>query len=223
MKSLFKVLSVVIVIACVTFMGVSIAAYFGRAEPMAEARTPEMAQYTFEQSGGTRPTWTVTSRTGEKKNLGTFKNGYEAITKAHKDLTDRLNQESGNLKTEIGKIKAADGQVAAFTASQTMDEKAMQDRITELQQLNAEYEQQLLKKSEELQALSVKSKAIRDETALRRTDVMRLSNELGEARTDVYRLTELKRQLTDLLVRLQIDGNALGERQSQLRDQLGEQ
>lgn len=220
MKSLFRILAVLMVSACVTFMGVSIAVNFGRAEPLAEMQTPEMTKYGFEQTGGASGTWTVTRRTGDKGNVGTFKTGYEALVKAHKDLADVLNQETKLFRDEHQKLKAADGQVAVFTASQGQDEAAMVARSGELQQLSVQYEAELLKKSEELQSMSVQSRAIRDETALRRTDVLRLRNELEEARTDAFRLTELRRTLTDELVRLQLDKRTLSERTSQIRSQL---
>ena len=219
MKSIFKVMAVLIMAASVSFMGVSIAAYFGRAEPFAEMQSSEMQGYNFERGGGAKPTWTVTRRTGDKGSVGTFSTGYEALVKAHKDYADSTNRDGQTDRDAVSKLRAQDGQLAVFTASQAMDTKAVDGRITELQEFSRQDETELLKKSEELQSLSVKSKVIRDETALRRTDVVRLSNELEEVRTDVFRLAEQRRLLTDQLLRLQLDSHSLAERRVQLQKQ----
>lgn len=74
----------------------------------------------------------------------------------------------------------------------------------------------LLMKSGTLQDLSVKGREIRDETAQRRTDVLRLQHELEEIRTDLYRLTAIRRDLMDRLLRTQIENQELTDRTSQL-------
>ena len=80
----------------------------------------------------------------------------------------------------------------------------------------------LLQQSQALQKASVDSKVTRDEVARRREDVIRLQNELEEIRTDIYRLVELRRDLTDQLVRLQLDNQSLEERKNQLVNQSGQ-
>ena len=222
-SSIFKILAVIVMVGSVTFMGVSIAAYYGHPEPLSEMISPALQDdYTFERNPGENPTWTVILRVGDKKgNVGSpVPSPYEAIVNAHKDLERRMREESSAASTELQRLKDPAGELASFTTNQLQDEQAIEARIKVLQQLAVQYQAELLKKSEELQALSVESKKIRDETAERRTDVVRLQNELEEARTDQFRLTEQIRTLTDQLVRLQLDNHALAERQSQLEGQL---
>lgn len=221
-SSIFKVLAVMVMVGSVTFMGASIAAYYGHPEPTSEMSSPQLQDYTFERNPGENPTWTVILRVGPNKgNVGSpAKTPYEAIVTAHKDLENRMRQEATAASTELQRLKDPAGELATFTTNQQQDEQAMEARIAELQQLSVRYQADLLKKSEELQALSVESKKIRDETAKRRTDVVRLHNELEEARTDQFRLTEQIRTLTDQLVRLQLDNQALTDRQKQLEEQV---
>lgn len=218
-SSIFKVSAVVIMVVSVAFMGMAIAAYYGRPDTASAMTAPEMQDYTFERvvGEGGSVTWNVTRRVGDKGTVGTFKNAYEALVKAHADLVSRMNTETGEANTRLEALKEP---LERGKASQVDDEKAMKARLAQLQQLSQQFQGQLLKKSEELQALSVQSKAIRDETALRRTDVVRLRNELEEARTDLYRLNDLKRTLTDRLLRLQLDNQALTDRRAQLSEQV---
>ncbi len=218
MKSLiFRVLAVVIMVVSVAFMGTSIAAYYGRADAAAAMISPELHDYTFERNPGENVTWTVTRRIGDKQPVGTFPTAYEALVKAHQDLVSRKNTEASDASAKRQEIA---GPLEKFKTSQEQDREAMNARIAQLRQVSAQFETELLKKSEELQALSVQSKTIRDETAVRRTDVVRLRNELEEARTDLFRLTEIRRILTDRLLRLQLENEALAERMGQVQQQV---
>ena len=49
--------------------------------------------------------------------------------------------------------------------------------------------------------------------------MQRLQNELEELRTDRFRLEELRRVLTDRLVRLQLENSALDKRLEQIQGQ----
>lgn len=221
-SSIFKASAVVIMVVSVAFMGMSIAAYYGRPDAASAMIAPEMQDYTFERAVGENITWNVTRRVGDKGSVGSFKTPYEALLKAHADLVNRKNSEASEAKTRLDALKDPAGQIATFKASQEQDEAAMRARAAALQQVVQQFEGELLKKSDELQALSVQSKSVRDETALRRTDVIRLRNELEEARTDLYRLTEIRRVLTDRLLRLQLDNQALADRKSQLDQQVAQ-
>lgn len=218
MKSLiFRVLAVVIMVVSVAFMGTSIAAYYGRADAAAAIVSPELQDYTFERNPGENVTWTVSRRIGDKGSVGTFPTAYAALVKAHQDLVSRKNTEASDASAKRQEIA---GPLEKFKTSQEQDREAMNARIAQLRQVSAQFETELLKKSEELQALSVQSKTIRDETAVRRTDVVRLRNELEEARTDLFRLTEIRRVLTDRLLRLQLENEALAERRGQVQQQV---
>ncbi len=219
-NSIFKVLAVFLMVVSVTFMGASIAAYYNRPEVTSEMVAGPMKDYTFTRNPGENPTWTVTRRIGDKGSVGNFKTPYEALVKAHQDVVTRKNGEAGEASTKLQALKDAAGPLETFRISQEQDRLAMNKRVADLRTVSTTFDQALLKKSEELQALSVQSRVIRDETAVRRTDVVRMRNELEEARTDLFRLNEIKRVLTDRLLRLQLDNQALEERKNQLESQV---
>ena len=109
-----------------------------------------------------------------------------------------------------------DEQRTFFSASQEQDTLAIADRVKELIAYSDQAIATLQDRSLELQGLSVKSKATREETADLRTDVVRLDHELEEARTDLFRLKAIRRDLTDRLVRLEIENQELTQRQAQV-------
>ncbi|MCA9034916.1 MAG: hypothetical protein KDA91_07300 [Planctomycetaceae bacterium] len=220
-NSIFKVMAVIMTVVSVTLAGMAWVANFNSPHHLSEMSTEPMQDYTFEKGVGIEPTWTVTRRVGEPGTLGSpSPNPYEAIIKAHKDLQSRKQAATTEANDRVALLTNADnGLIPSFKASQEQDQAAMTVRRQQLEQALTQVKAQLLKLSEELQALSVQSKAIRDETDVRRTDVSRLRNELEEARTDLYRLDQLKRELTDRLVRLQIENQTLNERQEQLSSQ----
>ena len=220
-KSIFRFLAVMVTTLSVAFLGTSIVAWVVYPEPLSEMSSPLLQDYTFEDSGGASRTWTVTRRVGDKGSVGSgLKSAHEAVLKAYQDLASRSNQESSAAGAELQRLRDPAGELAMFRAAQEQDTAAMRAQMAELQTLSGQYTAQLLQKSEELQALAVQSKSIRDETAARRTDVVRLQHELEEARTDLFRLNESIRTLTDQVVRLQLENQSLSDRRNQLQGQL---
>jgi hypothetical protein len=110
----------------------------------------------------------------------------------------------------------ADSEATLFEASQAQDVTAMKERAAQLKVAADQLATLLQTRSEELQALSVKSRETREETAARRTDVLRLRHELEEARTDLFRLTAIRRDLMDRLVRIEIENQGMKDRHAQL-------
>jgi chromosome segregation ATPase len=117
-----------------------------------------------------------------------------------------MSTETTRLTTEVTK----------FTANQQTDTVAVKQRIEKLKTQADAMAAVVQQKSDELQAMSVKSREIRDETAERRTDVLRLRHELEELRTDLFRLTAIRRDLTDRVLRLEIENQELQDRNAQL-------
>ncbi len=217
---IFKVFAVFITVVAVAMMGTSLATFFVHPDVRAEMNTPAMLNYTFEEVPGETPQWTVTRRfstdaadPAARGSVGTVKSPYEALIKAHGDLKNYLSQQTGTMSTEK---TAADEQAKLFAASQEQDVAAIAQRAEQLKTAADQLAVALQGRSEDLQALSVKSRETREETAARRTDVLRLRHELEEARTDLFRLTEVRRNLMDRLVRLEIENQELVNRQSQL-------
>jgi hypothetical protein len=112
--------------------------------------------------------------------------------------------------------KTVDEQRAFFTASQEQDKLGIETRIQELKAFSDRELDTLQARSKELQDLSVKSIATREETEDRHKDVDRLNHELQEARTDLFRLNVIRQDLTDRLVRLELENQELVSRKAQL-------
>lgn len=220
MVNFFKVLSVFVTVVAVALMGIAISTFTVAPDLRAEMNTPAMQNYTFEQSSGEDPKWTVTRRFStnpadpdERGSLETVSSGIEAVNKAHQDLRQQLGTKTTAYTDDTAK-QVADAD--RYKASQAQDVAALNARIQELTAQSTTIADAVQMKSQQLQALSVQSKAIRDETAARRTDVLRLRHELEELRTDLFRLTAIRRDLTDRLLRVEIENQELSDRKAQL-------
>lgn len=213
MKTFFpKFVAVLLAISSVAFMGVAIAAYFGRPNPVAEMGAEEIGDYNFQLTPGEEGTWTVTPSVGTNPTAKTFKNPYAAVDFAHSDKTSRLTTETNEMNTLTEQLRA---QIQQVRAGQGEDVAAIQKRIDRLDQYVNDANQVLMQKSLELQKLSVETADIRRQTSKRREDVKRLQTELDELRTDKFRLEEILVVLTDRLVRLQLENQALEQRLAQ--------
>ena len=222
MKSLiFKVSAVFVAVVSVALMGASLSVYFVHPDATSEINTPAMLNYSFEQTTGENPTWTVKRRfsidpaaPAERGQVGSYKTAYEAITKAHEDLATQMGRQKGekvSLKTIV------DQQLIGFKASQEQDVTAIGDRVAMLRAGAEQWQTAVQARSDEAQAISVSTLEVRNETAARRTDVLRLRHELEEARTDLFRLNEILRHDTDQLLRLELENQALEQRLQQLQ------
>jgi hypothetical protein len=222
-QAIFKVLSVFVAVVAVAMMGTALATFWVHPDVRTEMNSPSMQNYSFVLNPGENPTWAVTRRfttnpadPAERGNVGTFKTAYEALAKAHQDLKTHLAAKTTPL---VEGKQAADTQVTQFKVAQEQDLAAVLARAQLLSAISIQSEVEVKKKSEELETLSVKSREIREETAARRTDVLRLRHELAEARTDLFRLSAIRRDLTDRLIRLEIENDELRTRQAQVSGQ----
>ena len=124
----------------------------------------------------------------------------------------------GRQKNEKVTAKAiVDQQLTMFDASQEQDVEAIGERVAMLKAGAEQWQTAVQARSDEAQAISVKTLEVREETAARRTDVLRLRHELEEARTDLFRLNEILRHDTDQLLRLELENQALEQRLQQLQ------
>ena len=225
MKSLiFKVAAVFIAVIAVMLMGAALSVYFVHPDALSEMSTPSMQNYSFEQTTGENPTWTVKRRFStdpvgapkEQGQVGSYKTPYEALTKAHEDLASQMGRQKNERVAAKAKV---DNEVTLFEASQAQDVEAIANRVTMLRATSDQIQTAVQAKSDEAQAISVKTLEVREETAARRRDVLRLRHELEEARTDLFRLNEILRHDTDQLLRLELENQALEQRLQQLQKQ----
>ena len=124
----------------------------------------------------------------------------------------RLNAETQDLTSRRQILVGENGEIATVTREQLLDVAAVKARIDGLVQDVAQKQADLKDKSETLQDTISRSTEKSIETSRTREDVLRLQGELNELRTDRYRLRQLQQLLTDRLVRLQLQNQALSER-----------
>jgi hypothetical protein len=225
MKSLiFKVAAVFIAVVAVMLMGAALSVYFVHPDALSEMSTLAMQNYSFEQTTGENPTWTVKRRFStdpvaapdEQGQVGSYKTAYEALTKAHEDLASQMGRQKND---KVAAKTIVDNETTLFEASQAQDVEAIANRIAMLRATSDQIQTAVQAKSDEAQAISVKTLEVREETASRRRDVLRLRHELEEARTDLFRLNEILRHDTDQLLRLELENQALEVRLQQLQKQ----
>ena len=187
-------------------MGVSVAAYFGRPNPVAEMGAAEIAEYNFQVSPGAEANWTVSAGSGPNATPKPVATPYEAVLFAYSDKSDKLIAETTQMNTLTAKLRE---QITESRESQAADIAALEKRIETVTKFVADADAALMQRSQELQKLSVETADIRRETSKRREDVTRLQSELDELRTDKFSLEQIQKTLTDRLIRLQLENQAL--------------
>lgn len=219
MKSAFpKIAAVVFAVASIAMMGTSLSAYFNRLDYVAQMDDPLISNYKFASTTSDGKTsWTVTPNIGDDRTGRNKDSGYAALQEAYKHQSSRLTAKAGEMEQLA---KQLTDQKARVSAEQLEDNAALDKRSQQLNQVVSTTKDQYLALSQQHQELITESQAVRAETADRREDVIRLKSELEELRTDRYRLQELRRELTDRLVRLQLENQSIKQRLQQVSQQV---
>ncbi|MEO2013942.1 MAG: hypothetical protein ABGZ53_06175, partial [Fuerstiella sp.] len=158
--------------------------------------------------------WTVTSNIGSDRTSKEHTTAYGALVDAYESKSGQMKSETDAMTGRTTEIRDA---IEQIEGQQEQDIAALDRRIATLTRLaETEHSDQMVL-SQKLQGLSVETKVKRDETTRRRQDVIRLQNELEELKTDRFRLVELRRLLTDRLLRFQLENEALEIRYQQLQ------
>ena len=213
-----KIFLVFTAVVSVLLAGVSMVAFF--AVPGMQPAMAELNDYSFEEQAGEKITWSVTRRLGNKATVSPNSppsTAFGAVSKARADLEHKLQTETLAMGEELTEVNR---QFADITVEQTDDVDAITRRIVELEAVAANKQSQTIEKSGEFQDLSVKERITRDEMTSRRRDVVRFQEELDELRTHLYELVELRRTLTEQLLRIKLDNHNLEQREDQIRQQL---
>ncbi|MEZ6127648.1 MAG: hypothetical protein R3C59_03135 [Planctomycetaceae bacterium] len=212
--SLPKIAAVLLTISAVSFMGMAVASFYGRPDPVGEMEAPEIDDYKFEATAGAdRVTWTVTPTVGADQSPKQKNTAYEALLEAYKDKETKTAAETAAMTELTARLTE---KVTQVEAEQKEDIAAVERKIQSLTAFVTRADAAVMEASQELQRLSVETREIRDETSQRREDVIRLQSDLEELRTDRFRLEQQRLILTDRLVRLQLENQAIDQRLKQL-------
>ncbi len=210
-----KILLVFTFVASVLLAGVSMVAFF--AVPSMQPAMAKLQNHSFEAQIGEKTTWSVSRRLGDGGNVASAVSEFEAVVKARDDEKRRLQTELAAMKEQQDAVVA---ERAAIDAQQQQDIEALQRSIEDKASLAVSYDKEVKAQSAEFQELSVESRAAWDEGASRREDIIRVTAELNELRTEIYQLTELHRTLADRLLRIRLDTERIQLRESQLKQQV---
>lgn len=205
-------------------MGMAVASYYGRPDPIAEMHAPEIDEFEFTATQTeTGMTWTVTPTVG-KDRTGTLvttpkqkDNAYAAILDAYSSKSARLKNETNHLNDLTTKLRE---RITQVESEQQQDLTALQVQADILGAALGRDQLALDSGSDQFQTLAVDTRILREETTKRREDVVRLQRDLAELRTDRFRLKQQRLILTDRLVRLQLENEAIELRLNQLASQI---
>ncbi len=187
------------------------------AVPNMQPAMGKLQNYSFEAQIGEKVTWSVSRRLGDGGTVASAVNEFDAVVKAR-------NAEKQQLQTHLSAMTQQQADVVAerevVEVQQKQDLESLQKSIDSKLALVASYESEVKAQSAEFQERSVEAREAWDEGASRREDIIRLSSELNELRTQIYELTELRRTLVDRLMRIRLDTERMQLRENQLQNQL---
>jgi predicted RNase H-like nuclease (RuvC/YqgF family) len=208
-----KCLVVFAVAASFAFLGFAWVSMMGG--PNWDTEAAALPEYTIQK---TDDKWTVTERVGGAT-VSVPKSSVEAaaIIAARDDLQKKQQLEIDRLKQETKEFQAATAEIRKFNAA---DVKALDARVTELNQQLEGLNTKILSLSNDVVKRSQEAQAIRTEVAKRREDVFRLTRELREIRADNFRADDLQKRLRDQLIQLNGVEIALESRNKQLHSEV---
>lgn len=216
LTTLSKVLAVTAAALSLAFLGFAFTVLMGGPNWQAEAR--ELSDYTFRQSDGDPPTWSVTrGASGETVHTGATSLA-EAVVRARQDLQRRQQERLRELDEQIAAREARLEEERELIAAnrEALDRRAEQ-LLAELEALKEQVDEvasQAAVRSREAQELQA-------DVRRRREEVFRLRNLVEGLEADRYRAERQSEKLHDLMIRLKGTVQRLQRRKQQLEEQLG--
>ncbi len=138
MKSLlFRIAAVFVAVVSVTLMGAALSVYFVHPDTPSEINTPAMLNYSFEQTTGENPAWTVKRRfsidPAAPSRTRPGRDVQNVVRSDHQRLMKIWRLRMGRQKNENVSAKGViDQQMTLFDASQKQDVEAIADRAASL-------------------------------------------------------------------------------------------
>ena len=193
-----KIFAVTVTVLSLGFMGFAAVTVVGGPNFQTD-QVEVLDDYVFELTPGENPTWEVKARRSKETVKGSAKSLPEVIVAARQHLDGLQTEQLAALNAEIDAIAP---QITVEQELIEIDLKAMQTRVTELNNRLTSLLGEIKVKSDELIKLTDDTQKVRAEAGRRREDVFRLTNQLAEIRTDAFRLQEQKYKLINVLIRL---------------------
>jgi chromosome segregation ATPase len=216
MTTFSKVLAVIASVACFAFLGFVAVATLGGTNWEAEMEAADLKNYVFSrEEGETATTWSAKRIVPDESVASATKIAPDVVVKTRQDLKSRQEDESAKLDDGIQDIEARLKEAREVIA---LDEPAVIKRLNELQQELDGINKQIDDVTKAGQQMAQQAKETQDEATKRHEDVMRLTAELEQLRTDRYRAIEQQRILRDHLVRIRGTNDELQRRNKELKE-----
>lgn len=205
MEKLSRILTVVVTVAALAFMGFAGVIWFGGPNWEAEARRLE--GYTFNQAEGEPPIWSATRAEGREE-LSTRSPLLPAVlTAAIQDRTRRAQEEHARLAQAIPQLQQ---QAEILTRMQAQDLEALERAYEGERQRLAAFQTQIEAASKQQEAIAEDIRKLEDQLDSRRQDVFRLDLEyrllladLGRIEQNVEAVSQQIRLIEDELEKVQ--------------------
>ncbi len=211
-QAISRVLAVFVSVSSIAFMTFSIMQiWWFDAFPNYQAISKEIPEASFKYNPGENPTYSSTlTLTGE--NISTSPLFAKVLLDAFKKITNEKNAEMQTLQDPP--LTADD-----YLAMVEQDKKGIQTAYDLQHQQLAQIQTFIQQKTQEAAEISNQAMAKRKQAELRREDVFRQQEQLGEIRVERKRLADLTEQLQDMIMRVEGNLIRLENRNQQLHDQ----
>jgi hypothetical protein len=208
-----KILVVFVTAASIAFLGIAVG--IRNLGPNWTEEIQNLPDYGFAQSAGENPQWSSTRRT-EGAALATSVSLPNVIAKSYDEEARRNNDRVAEVSPQIEELKQT---VARLSTLIEADEKGITKREEQLVLAMEDAGKQIQALSVEGERLATQALEVRAVGERTRESGMRLSRQRIQIATELYRLTEQKKHLLDLVYQMEGILQRLRDREQQLIEQ----
>jgi len=192
-----KILLVLVLFACVAFMGFTAVSSVGG--PNWPKEKEAMTDYLFEYQPGENPIWSVkTRRAGEQ--ISTSPVLAKVIVAAQKHKINQQNEKIEQVTKTISPLKKA---IENWQQINLVDSEAMNLKAADLKGKISALDSEITQLANEGIKISQQTVEVNQQAAERRADVFRLQDQIEEIRNEKYLTQEQQKTLRDYIARIE--------------------
>lgn len=222
MTKISKILAVFVAAASIAFMAFAGAVSVSGPNWETEAAAEDLSDYSFEKVDGEKPTYSVSYLHGPGGEPESVKSGTPVLAeaviaaRAHKLKlqNDRMQAIEATIQPLTNRINDTRTLLKVDHAALQKYDAALTNRLQVLQN-NAET------LSKQFEQTSLKARELREESAARREDVTRLTNQLELIRAEIYHIEHQQVLLRDALYRIEGKLDIASRTNTKLKGMLG--
>ncbi len=209
-----RLLAIVVTVLSIAFLGFAGVVTLGG--PNWDATARSLRDYQFTHDPGPNGQWTATSPDGESVGSSPLLPGVivAALDDANRKLQDRLGELNDREPQLRESIQNMERQISA-------DREALTASLAQKQQLLKDLQDESARLSDQVVQQTTQGIAVEKVVSDRRSDVLRLTNQLAVLRADEARIEQIHQQMVDLIEQINADLDKARRREQQLRLRLG--